>query len=239
MRKARVSFGLVTLSALLVVAMIGGGGVAHAAEVIQPGSSLMFGNSYCTANWVYDGGGGPYIGAAGHCAEGVGQRVHLSTMSLGAPIQEIGTVAFISGNLDYLLVKLDAAVLPQVSAAMAGHPNIPQGVSTPATAQQGDLVQFSGHGIGFDLTTVTQQQRVGIFNFFLDGNQYVLGPITLGDSGGPVANISDGNKALGTVATIGVTFSFPNVNVGEAGPAVYALLADAAASGIGISLRTV
>jgi hypothetical protein len=210
-----------------------------AAPVIQPGSSLEFGDSFCTANWIYDGGGGPYIGAAAHCTTGVGQRVDLATGSLGSAIEPIGTVAYVSNALDFLLIRLDAGVVSQVSAAMAGHPNIPTGVSTPATAKQGDLIQFSGHGIVFDLTAPTQQQRIGILNFFDGGYQYVIGPVTPGDSGGPVADITDGNKAIGIVDTVGVNSAPGGVNVGEGGVAVYALLQDAAAHGFSISLRTV
>jgi hypothetical protein len=201
---------------------------------------MFGGSSFCTANWVYDGVGGPYIGAAGHCTNsGVGEQVDLATGSLGSSLGRIGQVAFVSPNLDYLLIRLDAGVLGQVSPAMAGHPNIPTGVSTLSSAQLGDLVQFSGHGVGFDLTTPTQQQRVGILNFFADGYQYVIGAVTPGDSGGPVADITDGNKALGIVDTVGVTVDFPNANVGEGGVAVYALLADAAANGFPVTLRTV
>jgi hypothetical protein len=148
-------------------------------------------------------------------------------------------VAYVSGNLDFLLVQLDAGVLGQVVASMAGHPGIPTGVSTLSTAHQGDLVQFSGHGVGFDLTTATQQQRVGVLNFFDGGYQYCLGLVTPGDSGGPVADITDGNKALGIVDTVGVNIATPNANVGEGGVALYALLQDAAAHGFPISLRTV
>ena len=209
------------------------------APLIQPGSSLEFGNSFCTANWVYDGVGGPYIGAAAHCTTGVGQRVDLATGSLGSAIEPIGTVAYVSSALDFLLIRLDAGVLSQVSGAMAGHPNMPTGVSTPATAKQGDLIQFSGHGIVFDLTAPTQQQRIGIFNFFDSGYQYVIGAVTPGDSGGPVADITDGNKAIGIVDTVGVNSAAGGVNVGEGGVALYALLQDATAHGFAISLRTV
>src|SRR5947207_795775 len=224
---------------LAAIGAIIGASPATSAPVIQPGSSLEFGDSFCTANWVYDGGGGPYIGAAAHCATGVGQRVDLATGSLGSSIEPIGTVAYISSSLDFLLVRLDAGVLSQVSAAMAGHPSIPTGVSTPSSAKQGDLIQFSGHGVVFDFTTVTQQQRVGVFNFFDSGNQYAIGAVTPGDSGGPVADLTDGNKAIGIVDTVGVTVAPEGVNVGEAGVAVYALLQDAAAHGFSISLRTV
>ena len=242
MRRGRIRFVTIAVLAMMVVALgLGATLPATAANVIQPGSSLMFGgSSFCTANWVYDGVGGPYIGAAGHCTVGgVGEQVDLATMSLGSSLGRIGQVAFVSPNFDYLLVRLDAGVLSQVSPAMAGHPNIPTGVSTQSSAQQGDLVQFSGHGIVFDFTTPTQQQRVGILNFFADGYQYVLGAVTPGDSGGPVADITDGNKALGIVDTVGLTIASPNVNVGEGGVALYALLADAAAHFQTITLRTV
>jgi hypothetical protein len=216
-------------------------GTSAAAPVIQPGVSLAFGNSFCTMNWVYDGGAGPYVGAAGHCTTGVGQEVDLATGSLGTVVQRIGQVAFVSVSpaLDYCLIKVDAAVVPQLIAAMAGHPSIPTGVSTTASARQGDLVQFSGHGVGFDATSVSQQQRVGVFNFFNAGEQFVTGPVTPGDSGGPVADLTDGNKALGIVDTVGLDVVSPNANVGEGGAALQALLTDANAHGFPIQLRTV
>jgi hypothetical protein len=241
-RKSRLAAlaSLAIAGSVVAVGVQGGTGSA-ATPVIQPGSSLEFGNSFCTMNWVYDGSGGPYVGAAGHCTTGVGQEVDLASGSLGTPIERIGSVVFasVSPNLDYCLIRVDAAVASQLNASMAGHPTIPTGVSTRSTAKQGDVVQFSGHGVGADSTTVTQQDRVGVFNFFDSGNQYVIGPVTPGDSGGPVADVTDGNKAVGIVDTVGLTIVSPNINVGEGGVALYALLADAAAHGFTITLRTV
>jgi len=225
----------------VIVASLGvGSAPVSAAPVIQPGVSLEFGGSFCTMNWVYNGSNGAvYVGAAGHCTTGVGQVVHLATKSLGSIIERIGTVAYVGTSLDYCLIRLDAGVLSQVNASMLGHPTIPKGVSTPSTAKKGDLIQFSGHGVGFDLVGATQKRRVGIFNFFSGGEQFVLGLVSPGDSGGPVADITDGNKAIGIVDTVGVNIVFPKVNVGEGGAAVYALLADAAAHGFPITLRHV
>ncbi|MDX6287764.1 MAG: hypothetical protein QOG53_3249 [Frankiales bacterium] len=213
---------------------------AAAAPVIQPGSSLEFGSSFCTANWVYNGAdGSTYLGSARHCTTGVGQQVDLATSSLGTPIQRIGQVAYTSAALDFLLIRVDPAVVPQVSAALAGHPNIPTGVSTTSTAAIGDVVQYSGHGVGFHLTTPTQQQRVGILGFN-DGTQhYSYGAVTPGDSGGPVADVTDGNKALGIVDTVGVAVAGLLPQVGEGGVSLQALLADAGAHGFSITLRTV
>ncbi len=51
---------------LLVVAVLAGGlGISQrgtAAAIIQPGAPILAGNSLCTLNWIYDGGGGPYAG---------------------------------------------------------------------------------------------------------------------------------------------------------------------------------
>jgi hypothetical protein len=238
MRRVRCIL-LAAASATILAGTVAPLGSAAAAPVIQPGSSLDFDGSFCTANWVYSGGGATYIGAAGHCTTGVGQVVDLSTASLGSPIERIGTVAYIGSGLDYCLIKLDSGVLGQVRVNMAGHPKIPTGVATPANVHAGDLVRFSGHGVGFDSTKVTQQQRVGVFNFFSGGNQYVIAPISPGDSGGPVADVTDGNRALGIVDTVGVNVVFPHASVGEGGVALYALLADARAHGFAISLRVV
>src|SRR4051812_17290519 len=194
---------LLAMAALAAIAATGlviapAGTATAAAPVIQPGSSLEFGNSFCTANWVYDGGGATYIGAAGHCTEsGVGQEVDLATMSLGTPIERIGQVAYVSSALDFLLVRIDSAVLGQVSAAMAGHPEYPTGVSTTSTAKIGDIVQYSGHGVGVDFTTPTQQQRIGVLGYNDGAQHYSYGLVTPGDSGGPVGDKTDGNKALG------------------------------------------
>jgi hypothetical protein len=212
---------------------------ASAAPVIQPGVSLEFANSFCTMNWVYDGGGATYVGAAGHCTTGVGQQVDLSTGSLGTPIERIGQVAYVSAALDFCLIKLDAGVLSQVSAALAGHPAIPTGVSTTSTAAIGDVVQFSGHGVGFDATTPTQQQRVGVLGFNDGSQHYSYGAVTPGDSGGPVGDVTDGNKALGIVDTVGVAVVNNTPQVGEGGVSLQGLLADAAAHGFAVSLRTV
>jgi hypothetical protein len=212
---------------------------ASAAPVIQPGVSLEFGDSFCTMNWVYDGGGATYIGAARHCTTGVGQEVDLATGSLGTPVERIGTVAYTSAALDFCLIRVDAGVLSQVNPAMAGHPGIPTGVSTTSTAAVGDIVQYSGHGVGFDATAPTQQQRVGVLGFNDGSQHYSYGAVTPGDSGGPLGDVTDGNKALGIVDTVGVAVVNNIPQVGEGGVSLQGLLADAAANGFAVSVRTI
>jgi hypothetical protein len=216
------------------------------AQQIQPGESIVADGSYCTLNWIYEGGGSTYAGTAAHCVSGVGQEVSLAAGPFGAAIERIGTVAF-QGNADepgrdYAFIRIDAEDLGKVNPALKGHPGIPTGVSTQATAQQGDTMQFSGYGVGFHATQPTREQRIGILNF-TDGTEHlVLGPVISGDSGGPVANVTDGNKAFGIVNTVGVAVNSGALtvgHVGEGGTNVEFVLADAASRGFSVSLKTI
>lgn len=213
---------------------------------IQPGASIESGGSYCTLAWIFDGPGGVYGSTAAHCVDGVGATVNLASGALTSTIESIGTVAF-AGNADepgrdYAFIRIEDEDLGQVRGALKGWPAIPTGIAT--NAQKGDLIQFSGHGVGFSLTQPTQEQRKGILNLPDDGNgeHTVIGPVISGDSGGPVADITAGNTALGIVNTIGVgvnTDGLSPLHVGEGGTNLTFVLADAAARGFGgLTLRT-
>lgn len=213
---------------------------AQAGPTIQPGVSIVNETGgQCTTNWVYDGTGAHedsvFIGTAAHCVDHVGETIVMQDATFGTPLLTIGQVAFISSNLDYSLIRVADENLGSVSAAMKGHPDIPTGVSTTETAAAGDLVQFSGNGVGFHLTPLTQESRVGVLHF-MDGVEWsALGPVSPGDSGGPVADITDGNKALGVVDVICVGTSC----AGAGGVALQGLLEDAASGGFTVEVRTV
>lgn len=223
---------------------------AAAEPKIQPGESIVADGSYCTLNWIYDGTGAQagqvFAGTAAHCVTGVGQEVSLATGSLGDPIERIGEVAFTGHpdehGRDYAFIRIDAEDLPQVDPALKGHPAIPTGVSTQATAALGDLMQFSGNGVGFHATQPTRESRIGVLNW-TDGTEHeATGAVTPGDSGGPIANITDGNKAYGIVDTVGVGVNSDALHVitaGEGGANLEFVLADAASRGFTVALRTV
>lgn len=215
----------------------------HAQAPIQPGVSITMGGSFCTLNWIYDGtgpvAGKVYGGTAAHCVDSVGQRISLSDTSLGEPIEEFGTVAYISSSLDTAFIEVDADKHGQVNPAMKGHPAIPAGVATAEETAVGDICQFSGFGVGFHLVPPTQESRVGVL-VENDGTQhYCNGPVSPGDSGGPVGDVTAGNKALGIVNTLGVGISNGLPIAGEGGVSMPALLADAAGNGFPVEVRTV
>lgn len=238
MKAPRISAAVAALACVTL-----SGTPARAADVVQPGSPIVTGGSSCTLNWIYDGtgtrAGDVYGGTAAHCVGSVGQAVHLTTGTFGTTIRQIGTVAYISSALDSALILLDTDD-PDivVDARLKGHPGIPTGVS--ANSAVGDLIQFSGNGIGFHATQPTRESRVGVL-VHDDGTQhYVDGPVSNGDSGGPVADVTDGNTALGIVNTLGVAASSAwGAAVGEGGVSLPALFADASANGFPIELRTI
>lgn len=241
MRSIRLSVGTAIGSAALLLGAAAP--TAAAAPPVQPGSPITMGGSYCTLNWIYDGTGSRagtvYAGTAAHCVERTGQAIHLADAALGDPVQKIGTVAYISKKLDTALIKLNSAARSQADPAMAGHPNIPSGVATADETNLGDICQFSGHGVGFHASELTQQNRVGVLASN-DGTQhYCDGAVTPGDSGGPVGDVTADNQALGIVNTVGVYSDGEIPAAGEGGVSMPALLKDARGHGFPVKLRTV
>ena len=241
MRLRRITTMCTAAAALIVPIAVAG--PTQAAAPIQPGVSITTDGGCCTLNWIYDGSGPVagkvYGGTAAHCVSSVGQRVSLAEASLGEPIEEFGTVAYISSSLDTAFIEVDAGKHGQVNPAMKGHPAIPAGVATAEETAVGDICQFSGNGVGFHLLPPTQESRVGVL-VSNDGTQhYCNGPVTPGDSGGPVGDVTAGNKALGIVNTLGVGIQDGLPIAGEGGVSMPALLSDAAANGFPVQVRTV
>lgn len=241
MRSIRTSLGAAVGAAVLI--FVTAAPAAAAKPTIQPGSPITMGGSYCTLNWIYDGTGSHagtvYAGTAAHCVSKVGQSISLASGVMGDPVQTIGKVAYLSKRLDYALIKVSSSVERQVSPAMAGHPTIPTGVASGSETNVGDICQFSGHGVIVGSTELTQQRRIGVL-VSDDGTQhYCDGVVTPGDSGGPVADLTAGNQALGIVNTVGVALDGELPAAGEGGLSLVALLSDAKAHGYRLKLRTV
>ena len=237
-----------TLAVMAATAAFAVGAAPAFAQQIQPGQGMESEAGNCTLNWIYDGTGAQagkvYAGTAAHCVSGVGAQVNLAEDPFGDPLERIGTVAFRGDadepGRDYAFIEIDAEDLGQVNPALKGHPSIPTGVSRGYG--QGDLMQFSGYGVGFHLIQPTRERRVGVLNW-TDGLQHdILGAVTPGDSGGPVGNLSDGNTAFGIVDTVGYGIrpgALSPASVVEGGTNLEFVLRDAAAHGFNVALRTV
>ena len=201
---------------------------------IQPGVYSETSTGGCTLNFIYDGlgslAGRTYVGTAAHCVADIGDPVALS----GGDV--FGKVAY-TGNpdvtaLDFAFVEVAASHVGQVRAAVKGYPSYPKGVTGAQETARGDGIQLSGYGVGYDLTTATQEKRTAVMGSDSDTTYDVIGPIHFGDSGGPLVHIGTG-KALGIVSRLCVGACT------EVGPTVAGLIATAAEDGFPVRLRTV
>jgi hypothetical protein len=226
------------LRALTLVAIATGAVLAPSAgaagELIQPGAYSQSGDAACTLNFVYDGtgpvAGRTFIGTAAHCVSAVGDDVALSSGEAFGDVAVIGNAD--TTQPDWALIEIRPEFLNRVSAGVKGHPEYPTGVTTPQDTAEGDLVQLSGYGLGFDMVDVTQEQRVAVMGYDDDELYDVVGPIDFGDSGGPLVHVASG-KALGIVSRLCVGVCT------EEGATVQGVLAKAAEAGFPITLRTV
>lgn len=205
-----------------------------AGGLVQPGAYSQSGDAGCTLNFVYDGvgpvAGRTFVGTAAHCVEAVGDDVALESGETFGDVAVIGDPD--ASAPDWALVEVRPEFLSRVSPAVKGYPSYPTGVTSPQDTSAGDLVQISGYGLGFDLTTPTQEERVGVMNYDDEEIYDLVGPVIFGDSGGPIVHIESG-KALGIVSRLCVGLCT------EEGATVQGLLDKAAAAGFPVTLRTV
>src|SRR3954469_9883265 len=136
----------------------------------------------CTANFIYSGGGGYYIGTAGHCVDKVGQDIYMqvSRPGVGASIADVGTVSkFVNGGVgnDYAVI----AIKPGFTV----DPKLPQGGPKGIYTSCGPTaVLHYGHGYG---VAVAQGKLEGglATNWYDDGYGWT-GVGAPGDSGSAV-----------------------------------------------------
>ena len=114
-----------------------------AAQKIQPGESIVADGSFCTLNWIYDGQGAQAARSTAApprtASPASARRSRSRPVRSASAIERIGQVAFV-GNADepgrdYAFIEIDAEDLGKVNPALKGHPAIPTGVSTHATAR--------------------------------------------------------------------------------------------------------
>ena len=201
---------------------------AQAAGLLHPGDLHETPVGFCTLNFVYDGGGSTYFGTAAHCVERNGDVI------LDADGDRIGQVAFLASaddtETDFAFIRVDSGRLADVRSSVRGHPSYPTGVTTASQTARGDQLQISGHGIGFDLTRPTREQRRAFLTFDNSELWTAVGPLINGDSGGPIVHIRTG-KALGMESRLCIGVCT------DEGPTVEGILAKAAAAGFPVSLR--
>lgn len=153
---------------------------------IQPGARMTNG---CTMNFVFrDSLGRLYFGTAGHCTEGVGQRLGIAGVggSVATVVFDICTSE--SCPLDFSLARIDPAFYGFVDPTLC-HWGGPQGVNTrPALGQ---TTYIYGWGNIYGSTELTRP-RPGVVRSSTTIEVTYIGFAQPGDSGSPIVT-GDGN----------------------------------------------
>lgn len=198
--------------------------VPESNQFLQPGTEVETTEGYCTLNFVWKGGGNTYIGTAGHCAGGVGDRVKTSGHG------EWGTIVLdLDNSADYALIRVDSDKVADVRAAVQ-HWGGPTGVATSGETSTGDLLVLHGYGEALYLAEPTQSKQGVLLG---DGSQsYTADTWAVpGDSGAPIL-LKDDRRALGIVSSFNLPIST------DIGPTMAHIEAQLRANGWNLQLQT-
>jgi hypothetical protein len=227
---------------------------AATTSAVQPGALLTrpdveHGSAYhvhrCTMSFVFhDAAGALYTGTTGEsdCTQAPGGaafdengarigRVVFSDCAAGAGavpvVQECGT-----SDVSFTLIRIDRTRYADVDPAMRGWSG-PVGLATPGSVAPGDPVLFTGNAY-VEGDVAATRPRAGVL-LSMDARHFTADTLaTLGDSGGPVVDATDG-LAIGIISDFGQSDMPPTT---DDGPTVAAIIADCAHHGIRLSLST-
>ncbi len=221
---------------------------------IQPGAQTFTGGGQCTANFVFTGAGGTYIGQAAHCA-GTGGATETDgcdsdSLPLGTPVEvsgasRPGTLAYSSwiamraaGETDpdacafndFALVKLDPADVGKVNPSVPGFGG-PTGMGGPS-AIGATVFSYGNSSLRAGITKLSPKQGlvVAIEGGGWSRTVYTVTPGLPGDSGSGFLNGS--GQAVGVLSTLALLPTPLSNGVGDLGRE----LAYARAHGFGVTL---
>lgn len=197
---------------------------------IYPGASL---GGYCTFNFLFtDDAGSAYIGTAGHCTDGPGERVQLGSTgeTIGTVVVDSDTSSEMADSADFSLVRLDADRIDEANPTVPTWGG-PTGVLTEDAASPGMPVGFHGYGLLFELFEPTRS-RAGVLVQMSQTHYDSDMPAVNGDSGAPIVGLDSG-LAIGVVSHYGV-FDVPPTT--DEGPTVAFVLDQLAEAGWQVDL---
>lgn len=204
---------------------------------VHPGDQMSNGSASCTINFAFDGvgpqAGNVYFGTAAHCVSSVGQSITVAGSSGFATVAYIHPGSDLADDFAFLRVAPENE--HRVRADVRGHSGTPTGVKN-APSSIGDLLLYSGHGVGFNLHSLTRESRVGVVWSHGPDAYRAEAPIIFGDSGGPVVHASTGG-AFGINSAL-VVGCCQGPGYWVEGPTVQGMIANAADNGFHVQLRT-
>ncbi|HET6403519.1 MAG TPA: hypothetical protein VFH78_02635 [Candidatus Thermoplasmatota archaeon] len=169
--------------------------------VIYPGAKALTPIGQCTLNFVVTDGVELYVGTAGHCVRGVGDRVRVPGVVFGTVVQSA-----YGGGRDWAFVRVDPEDRHLVDPTLATWGG-PRGARE---AMPGEVVVH--HGWGASLGQVDETRgRAGVVVAPVHRGFIYAGSVDSGDSGSPVM-LATGEAAGIAVATIFIPLPEPARN---------------------------
>jgi hypothetical protein len=206
------------------------------AEDVQPGAGIYTDRGLCTLNFAFEGN---YVGTAGHCALGVGER-HVWAEGIGPTVSDvsgrrIGRFVYADSIYpkDFALIKVDPGinVWPRIPIPYASVVRVNRDVSA-----QPALLEFTGMAAALSDAAAVRIATSALG--FSDPNVIdAQGVTNVGDSGAPV--ITTDGSAVGVVVASGVFARPPGQASAQAGTMMITRLGpqiDAAEEATGIAL---
>lgn len=199
---------------------------AVASAQIHPGVMTFTDGAQCTANFIFQGSGGTYIGQAAHCA-GTGGATETNgcdagSLPLGTPVEingatRPGTLAYSSwiamqqanesdanacAYNDFALVRIDPADVGRVSATVPGFGG-PTGLGGPS-ATGADVYSYGNSSLRAGITQLSPKQGkvVQTVGGGWSRTVYTVTPGIPGDSGSGFLDAQGG--AIGTLSTVAI-----------------------------------
>ena len=227
-------------AALGLTTVLAGATPAAAAADIHPGVMIYTAGAQCTANFVFTGGGGTFIGQAAHCS-GTGAATETNgcdsaSLPLGTEVEidgatKPGTLVYNSwltmqavgetdpdacAYNDFALVKIDPADAASVSASIPVLGG-PTGIDRDGVAAGEDVFSYGNSSLRLGITQLSPKQGLSLGT---TGNGwthpvYTLTPGIPGDSGSPFVN--DSGQALGVLTTLSIAPTPLSNNVSDLG----------------------
>lgn len=197
---------------------------ASASAAVQPGNQTFTEGAQCTANFVFAGASGTYLGQAAHCA-GTGGSTETNgceagSLPLGTPVDiggtRPGTLAYSSwiemqehGETDedtcqyndFALVEVDPADVGQVNASVPFWGG-PTGLRTTPTTTTEKVISYGSSSLRLGLTVLSPKEGVslGTTNGGWNHPVYTLTPGIPGDSGSGFLDRQ--GRAFGVLSTL-------------------------------------
>jgi hypothetical protein len=196
-----------------------------ASATIHPGVQTLTEGAQCTSNFIFQDGGGTYLGQAAHCSGTGGQTetngCDSGSLPIGTPVEidgasRPGTLVYnswiamqASGETnadtcafnDFALVKIDPADVGSVNPSVPGFGG-PTGLG-PSSAMLGDTVYTYGNSsLRLGVTKLSPKQGVVVQSQGngWSRNVYTVTPGIPGDSGSGF--LSGSGQAIGVLSTL-------------------------------------